>query len=46
MRSAFFRFERRSVGATLKKLGAASTSHYSELVIESCKSGSLMVEID
>lgn len=28
MRSAFLRFDSRSVGATLKKLGAASTSHY------------------
>lgn len=33
MRSAFFRFDKRSVGATLKNVGAASTSHYAEVSI-------------
>jgi hypothetical protein len=44
MRSAFLRFDSRSVGATLKKLGAASTSHYLESVQRFCEEYTLMIE--
>lgn len=36
IRSVFFRLDRRSVGATLKKVGAASTSHRGSIPVTQC----------